>query len=119
MALYAQITLAICDDYPGGLEGFAPISTHLPASVFAAAIEDGQPMSQSGGAYSVFLDLMDEDDTQADEKCIHIDQAANILGLPSESLIPIGRQRLAQINDEAADYVAARRPTHPAGEGKP
>lgn len=107
MTPYAQVTLAISDDCPGGLEGFSPLSERLPASVFANAIEDGQTMNQSGGPYSVFVDLMGKGDMQVGEKCICIAQAARILGLPSEILVSLGRQRLAQINDEDAEYVAA------------
>lgn len=99
---YAQITLAISDGYPGGLEGFAPLSDALPASVFSDAADDGQSMSQSGDYHSVFVDLMDKDEIQIGEKCISLSQAAQILGLPPESLVPLGRQRLAQINDEDA-----------------
>ena len=80
---YAQITLAISDECPGGLEGFSPLSEHLPASVFAEAVEDGESMGQSGASYSVFVDLMDPDERQLDEKCISLTQAAQILGLPA------------------------------------
>lgn len=100
---YAQITLAISDQCEGGMEGFAPLSDQLPAAVFTDAVADGQ----SGGVHSVFLDLM-SGDGQVDEKCISIEQAARILNLPAETLIPLGRQRLAQINDEDAEYLAAR-----------
>lgn len=99
---FAQVTLAISDDCPGGMEGFAPLSGQLPASVFADAIEDGQTMSQSGASYSVFLDLMDKDEMQVGEKCICLAQAAEILGLLPAVLVSLGRQRLAQINDEDA-----------------
>lgn len=106
--MYAQITLAISDQCAGGLEGFAPLSGELPSSVFAAAVEDGQTMSQSGAEYSVFVDLMDGEYNQADEKCISLTPAASILDLPSETLVSLGRQRLAQINDECAAYIAGR-----------
>lgn len=102
MATYAQVTLAVSDQCPGGLEGFASLSDPLPASVFEAAIADGQTMRTSGDTYSIFLDLMDGDERQVDEKCISLAQAAQILGLPPEGLVPLGRQRLAQINDEDA-----------------
>lgn len=103
---YAQITLAISDQCEGGMEGFAPLSDRLPVQVFADAMEDGQ----HGGTHAFFLDLMDHTG-QADEKCISQEQAARILGTPTETLIPLGRQRLAQINDEAAEYFAARAAT--------
>lgn len=99
---YAQITLAICDGRRGGLEGFAPLSEHLPAAVFAGAVEDGQTMGASGATYSVFVDLMDGEDRQVGEKCISLAQAGQIIGLPPEGLVSLGRQRLAQINDEDA-----------------
>lgn len=101
---YAQITLAISDQCLGGLEGFASLSGPLPATVFADAIED----AQSGGVHTVFLDLM-EGEEQLNEKCISLGQAARILRAPVESLVPLGRQRLAQIDDEAAEYLANRR----------
>lgn len=105
---YSQITLAISDQCPGGLEGFAQVSDGpLPESVFAEAVEDGQSMGASGKRYSVFLDLMDENG-QVDEKCISLDQAGRILGVDPATLIPLGRQRLAQIDDEAAEYLAQR-----------
>jgi hypothetical protein len=100
---YAQITLAISDRCPGGLEGFAPLSDALPASVFAEAVEDGLDMGQSGDSCSVFVDLMDKDEMQVGEKCVSLAQAAKILGLPAEGLVPLGRQRLAEINDEDAE----------------
>lgn len=106
---YTQITLAICDGCRGGLEGFAPLSGQLPASVFANAVEDGQSMGQSGASYSVFADLMDADDMQRGEKCISLAQAAKILALPAESLVSLGRQRLAEINDADAEHVTALR----------
>lgn len=106
MMSYAQITLAISDGCPGGLEGFAPLSDALPPSVFDGAVEDGHSMGQSGGSFSVFLDLNDGEDIQRGEKCISLAQAAQILGLPAEDLVPMGRQRLAQINDEDAAHVA-------------
>lgn len=106
MTPYAQITLAISDEYPGGLEGFSPLSGQLPASVFANAVEDGQTMSQSGYSHSVFVDLMDRDEMLIGEKCICLAQASQILGLAAESLVPLGRQRLAEINDEDAARVA-------------
>jgi hypothetical protein len=109
MVSYAQITLAVCDPFPGGLEGYAPLSGRLPASVFTDAIEDGQSMDESGRPYSVFVDLMDGDDTQRGEKCISLTQAAEILELQPETLPSLGRQRLAQINDEDAAYVANRK----------
>jgi len=99
---YAQVTLAISDQCPGGLEGFAPLSESLPVSVFEGAVEDGQGMDQSGDTFSIFVDLNDSDDIQLDEKCISLAQAAQILGMPLESIVPLGRQRLAQINDEDA-----------------
>lgn len=102
---YAQITLAICDNCPGGMEGFAPLSGQLSASVFADAIEDGQSMGQSHEHYSIFVDLMDAEEIQRGEKCISVAQAARILGLSAEDIVPIGRQRLAQINDEDAARV--------------
>ena len=104
---YTQVTLAISDQCPGGLEGFAPLSGPLPASVFTDATADGDSMGQSHGGHSIFLDLM-EGGGQVDEKCISIEQAARILDLPPETLIPLGRQRLAQIDDEDAEYIAAR-----------
>jgi hypothetical protein len=115
--MYAQITIAVYDPYPGGLEGFAPLSGKLPASVFAAAIEDGQSMDESGRPYSVFVDLMDGEDTQRGEKCISVTQAAEILSLSPEGLPSLGRQRLAQINDEDAAHVRALSPSE-ASAGK-
>jgi len=109
---YAQLTLAISDQCPGGLEGFAPLSGALPASVFTEAVADGESMSQSGASFCVFLDLM-EGDEQVDEKCISLGQAARILGLPSEGLVSLGRQRLAQIDDEDAEWRAGK-----PGKGK-
>jgi len=106
---YAQVTLAISDGCSGGLEGFAPLSDQLPASTFADAVEDGEPMSLSGACHAVFVDLMDDDDTQVGEKCISVTQAAEILGVPTESVVQLGRQRLAQINDDDAAHVAAGR----------
>lgn len=103
---YAQVTLAIYDDCPGGLEGFAPLSEQLPAAVFEKATADGEPMSQSGAAHAIFLDLMDAQEMQIGEKCISLAQAAQILGLPADALVPLGRQRLAQINDEDSAYIA-------------
>lgn len=105
--MHAQVTLAVSDRCPGGLEGFAPLSGPLPASVFASATEDGEPMGQSDKHYAVFLDLIDERG-QIDEKCISIAQAAAILDLSAETLVPLGRQRLSQINDEAREYIARR-----------
>lgn len=98
--IYAQITLAISDQCAGGLEGFAPLSDRLPESVFANAVADGETMGEAGGEHCVFLDLMDAQEVQVGEKCISLARAAQILGLPAEVLIPMGRQRLAQINDE-------------------
>lgn len=105
---YAQITIAISDQCDGGLEGFAQVSDDpLPESVFAEAVEDGQGMNASGKTYSVFLDLMDESG-QVGEKCISIDHAGRILGADPATLVPLGRQRLAQINDEYSEYLARR-----------
>jgi hypothetical protein len=104
---YAQLTLAISDQCPGGLDGFAPLSDPLPEAVFTDAVEDGLTMTQSGATHSVFVDLM-EGGSQVDEKCISIEQAARILGIPPETVVPLGRQRLAQIDDEDAEYFATR-----------
>lgn len=90
---YAQITLAISDGCFGGMEGFSTISGRLPVSVFNSAVENGRTMGQSGEAHSVFIDLMDSDETQIGEKRISLDQAARILGLASETLVPMARQR--------------------------
>lgn len=105
---YAKITLAVYEQVPGGMEGFAPLSDDLPASVFNTAVEDGQTMSESGSYYSVFVDLMDGDYNQVGEKCISLAQAAHILDLPPETLVSLGRQRLAQLNDEDSAHVAYR-----------
>lgn len=102
---YAQVTLAINDDCPGGLEGFVQLSAQLPVEVFDGAIEDGQSMLHAGSFYSLFVDLMDGDDIQIAEKCIGLAQAAELLELAPESLFALGRQKLAQINDEDSEHV--------------
>ena len=105
---HSQVTLAISDNCSGGLEGFAPLSGPLASSIFAAAFEDGEAIAQSGATHSIFVDLMDDDGNQTDEKRISLAQASQILGMPASDIIPVGRQRLAQINDEDACYVANR-----------
>lgn len=105
---FAQITLAISDQCEGGLEGFAQLSEQLPVSVYAEATEDGEALDHAGAHYCAFVDLMDSEHTQTGEKCISLAQAAAILGLPVEGLISLGRQRLAQLNDEASDHIKSR-----------
>lgn len=100
---YAQITVAIDDKLDGGLEGFAEIAGPLPASVFHNAAADGEPTDQPRGFFAVMIDLMNGRYDQVGEKCISIAQAARIIGVADEQIIPMGRQRLAQINDEYAE----------------
>lgn len=103
MIKYSQVTLAISDECFGGLEGFAPLSGQLPEEAFHDAIEDGKSMQQSGTTYCVYIDLMNGDG-QIDEKCISLAQAGRIIGAPCETLVQLGRQRLAKIDDEAASW---------------
>lgn len=105
---YARITLAVSDQCPGGLEGFAPLSGHLPAALFDSTIADGQDMTKSAATHCVWLDLMDGEHSRVDEKCISLTTAARILDVEPETLVPLGRQRLAQANDEAANYLRQR-----------
>jgi hypothetical protein len=99
--MYAKVTIAISDNCFGGLEGFAPLSGHLPESVFHAAVEDGAPWADPGDTYAIYVDLMDGKHSQVGEKAISLQQAAGIVGLEPGSLVQLGRQRLAQIDNEA------------------
>ncbi len=105
MTKYAQITIAISDQCIGGLEGFAPLSERLPAEVFDTAVEDGIGWEKPGQSFCIILDLMDGRHSRIDEKLISLDQASRIMGVPSDTLVQIGRQRLAQIDDEDTETV--------------
>jgi predicted HTH domain antitoxin len=57
------------------------------------------------------LDLIDLDregnEEHVEEKLISLDQAARLLELEPEAVVPLARQRLAQINDEFEAREAA------------
>lgn len=107
--MYARVTIAISDNCFGGLEGFAPLSGPMPESVFHAAVEDAVPWANAGDTYAIYVDLMDGKHSQIGEKAISLQQAAGIVGLESGSLVQLGRQRLAQIDDEAEDAIRSFR----------
>jgi hypothetical protein len=104
MTPYAQVTVAISDNCPGGLEGFSTFDTRFAPDVFASAAEDGPGWTDPRARFSVMLDLIDRDmegnEEHVEEKLISLDQAARLLELEPEAVVPLARQRLAQINDE-------------------
>jgi hypothetical protein len=104
MTSYAQVTVAISDNCPGGLEGFSTFDARFAPAVFEAATEDGPGWTDPGSRFSVMLDLIDRDiagnEHVLEEKLISLDQAARLLELEPEAVVPLARQRLAQINDE-------------------
>jgi hypothetical protein len=104
---YAQVTVAISDDCPGGLEGFSTFDARFAPEVFEAAAEDGPGWSDPRSRFSVMLDLMNNTEDRVDEKLISVEQAARLLDLAPEVVVPLARQRLAQINDTFAAYCAA------------
>jgi hypothetical protein len=104
MTSYAQVTVAISDNCPGGLEGFSTFDARFAPAVFEAATEDGPGWTDPGSRFSVMLDLIDLDmegnEEHVEEKLISLDQAARLLELEPEAVVPLARQRLARINDE-------------------
>jgi hypothetical protein len=111
MTPYAQVTVAISDNCPGGLEGFSTFDTRLAPDVFATAAEDGPGWTDPRARFSVMLDLIDLDiagnENVLEEKPISLDQAARLLELEPEAVVPLARQRLARINDEFDALAAA------------
>jgi hypothetical protein len=112
MTSYAQVTVAISDNCPGGLEGFSTFDARFAPAVFEAATEDGPGWTDPGSRFSVMLDLIDLDregnEEHVEEKLISLAQAARLLELEPEAVVPLARQRLAQINDEFDALVRRR-----------
>jgi hypothetical protein len=90
------------------MEGFSTFDTRWRPEVFEAAAEDGPGWSDPKSRFCVMLDLMDNTESQISEKLISIEQAARLLDLAPEVIIPLARQRLAQINDEFDALVRRR-----------
>lgn len=102
-ATHCEITMAVHD-----MNGFAPLGV-ASVDVFDQTPEISISTRDDDAApHSFLLDLFDGEFSHIDEKEIDAETAAALTGLPIDAIAQIGRQRLAQINDEFADYWASR-----------
>lgn len=97
------ITLIVHDDCPGGMDGFAAIG-RLPASDLerikaVATSERTQWLADIWGAGGHYDDYNLTDET-----------VSEIFRQPVAELVSRGRQKLAEINDDAANWLAKRHP---------
>ena len=60
MKSHAQVTVAISDNCPGGLEGFSTFDTRFPLAVFEAATEDGPGWTDECDRLEDRLELVDQ-----------------------------------------------------------
>jgi len=93
------ITLMVNDQGEGGMQGFAPVA-ELPWSAWDG-ISDDRPDVADDAPYAFVADEYDGDEL-GESKTLTDEQASALLGKPALELVSLGRQRLAQINDEAA-----------------
>lgn len=98
---HARVTLSVCEP---GFEGFASIG-EITLEQYAALPEIENPQPDRPNHF--IIDLMSGDE-HVDDKWATDGDVEVLLGSPAPALISLGRQRLAQINDEDAEYVRNR-----------
>lgn len=98
--MHARVTFAAHD-----MNGFAELG-RITVAQFHAAPEGPQTVTPDN---SVILDLMRDEDTLEDEKFVTVETAGALLGWPPETVVSRGRQVLAQILDEDAEYLRTRK----------
>lgn len=95
-ATHAVVTLVIRD-----MDGFAPLGK-ITVAQYEAAPEGPRDVDANHG---LVLDLWSREG-HFDDKWVSLETAAGLLGWPADTLIQRGRQILAQINDEALEWLA-------------
>lgn len=97
------ITLVVDDNCPGGMEGFADVG-RFPASD-EARIRAMSTDKRTRWIADFWCAAGTYDDVNLTDEAV-----STLLGKPAAELVSIGRQRLAQFNDEAAEWLAERHP---------
>lgn len=101
------ITLCVHDDCPGGLEGFAEVGR------FPETDEDRIRALAAPGETRWLADFW-SDAGPYDDVFLTDEAVSELLGKPAGELVSMGRQRLAQLDDGAAGWIAERRFKQPS-----
>ncbi|TWA71859.1 hypothetical protein FBZ84_101125 [Azospirillum baldaniorum] len=100
---HIAITLCVYDGCPGGLEGFAEVA-RFPAR------EEARIREMATSERTQWLADFWDKDGHYDDVCLTDDAVSALIGKPVAELVSAGRQKLAQIDDEAAEWLARRHP---------
>lgn len=100
---HAEITFV---NHDPRFDGFAQVGEMTVEDYNALPeIDDPRP----DGAYGFLADLKSGEDTILADKYLTDEMVEKIFGKPIAEVVSIGRQRLAQINDEDSEYIQSRR----------
>lgn len=98
--MFARVTFASHD-----MNAFAELG-RITIAQYRSASEGPQNVDPSN---SIILDLMRDEHTIAAEKFVTAETAAALLGWEPAETISRGRQAVAQVLDEEAEYLRSRR----------